>query len=123
MRLVLDSDPKIHTIRRYGPGEIVVGAQVLHGACIVSATRLVAPWAAQSPSTLDEAQLAPLLELRPSVILLGAGAGELPAPRPLVMLLQRRGIGVESMGLGAACRTYNVLVHEGRAVVAGLFPF
>jgi uncharacterized protein len=122
MRLHLDSDPRIHTIRRYGPGEIVVGEQVLRGACIISATRVVADWTAASAATLDEAQLAPILELRPALILLGAREGTAPAPRALVVLLQRRGVGVESMTLGAACRTYNVLVHEGRAVVAGLFP-
>jgi uncharacterized protein len=122
MRLVLDSDPNIHTIRRYGPGEIVVGAQVLHGPCIVSATRLISDWAARSAATLDEAQLAPLLELRPAVVLLGVREGEPGAPRALLAALQRRGIGVETMTLGAACRTYNVLVHEGRAVVAALFP-
>jgi uncharacterized protein len=122
MRLHLDSDPKIHTIRRYGPGEIVVGEQVLRGACIVSATRVIADWAARSAATLDDAQLAPLLDLRPALILLGTREGQAPAPRALVAMLQRRGVGVESMTLGAACRTYNVLVHEGRAVVAGLFP-
>jgi len=122
MRLVLDSDPKIHTIRRYGQGEVHVGEQVLRGPCIVSATRIVADWAARSAATLDEAQLAPLLELRPAVILLGLRGGDAPPPRALVVQLQRRGVGIETMLLGAACRTYNVMVHEGRAVVAGLFP-
>ena len=122
MRLVLDSDPQIHTIQRYGPGEVVVGERVLRSACIVSASRVIDDWAARSAATLDEAQLAPLLALRPAVILLGAPEGQAPAPRALVGLLQRRGVGVECMTLGAACRTYNVLVHERRAVVAGLFP-
>jgi uncharacterized protein len=122
MRLVLDSDPKIHTIRSYAPGEIVVGEQVLRGPCVVSAAYLLAEWAARSAAALDESLLAPLLELRPSVILLGVLEGRPPAPRPLVATLQRRGVSVETMNLGAACRTYNVLAHEGRAVVAGLFP-
>lgn len=122
MRLVLDSDPKLHTIRRYGPGEVVVGDLVLRGPCIVSAARVVADWNARSAAALDEAQLAPLLELRPAVILLGVREGEPGAPRALIVSLQRRGIGVETMTLGAACRTYNVLVHEGRAAVAALFP-
>lgn len=122
MRLVLDTDPRILTIRSYAPGEIVVGEQVLRGPCVVSAAQLLADWGARAAATLDESLLAPLLELRPSVIVLGVLEGQLPAPRPLVVALQRRGVGVETMNLGAACRTYNVLVHEGRAVVAGLFP-
>jgi uncharacterized protein len=122
MRLILDSDPKLNTIRRYGPGEVVVGEQVLRGPCIISPARVIADWDARSAATLAEPQLAPLLELRPAVILLGVPEGEPGAPRSLIVSLQRRGVGVETMTLGAACRTYNVLVHEGRAAVAALFP-
>ena len=39
---LLDSDPKLNTIRRYGPGEVVVGEQVLHGPCIISPARVIA---------------------------------------------------------------------------------
>ncbi len=122
MRVVLDSDPSIHTIRGYEPGAIMVGSQVLRAPCIVSAAQVIPDWAARSAATLDEAQLAPLLALRPAVILIGTPEGEAGAPRALVAALQRRGIGVESMTLGAACRTYNVLVHEARPVAAALFP-
>ncbi len=122
VRLVLESDPRLYTIRRYAPGEIVVGDQVLHGPCIVSASRLVADWPAVSPDALDATTLAPLLKLEPVIILIGLLDTHGAPPRAMSVALQRRGIALESMNLGAACRTYNVLVHEGRAVVAGLFP-
>lgn len=122
MRLVLDTDPRIYTIRHYVEGQIVVGNQVLRGPCIVSAARLVANWQAVSPAKLDAATLAPLLELQPSIILLGVLAKHAPPPRSLVSDLQRRSIAIETMNLGAACRTYNVLVQDGRPVAAGLFP-
>jgi uncharacterized protein len=122
MRLVLDSDPHIHTIRQYAPGEIVIGDQVVRCACIVSAARLITDWAAVSAAELDDSTLAPLLELRPTLILLGLLETHAPPPRSIVNALQRRGIALEAMNLGAACRTYNVLVHDGRAVAAGLFP-
>lgn len=122
MRLALESDPRIYTIRRYGRGEIVVGDQVMPGPCIVSASRLVADWPAATPAALNAAALAPLLALEPTIILIGMLETHAPSPREVVTALQRRGIALESMNLGAACRTYNVLVHEGRAVVAGLFP-
>ena len=122
MRLVLDSDPRIYTIRQYAAGSIVVGDQVLQRACIVSAERLVADWSPASPAELDDAALAALLVLQPSIILLGTLQSHAPPPRSLVSGLQRRGIAVETMNLGAACRTYNVLVQDRRPVVAGLFP-
>jgi uncharacterized protein len=122
MRLVLDNDPRIYTIRQYTQGEVVVGDQVLRRPCIVSAARLVADWPAASPAELDAATLAPLLELQPSIILFGLLPSHAPPPRSIVSGLERRGIAVEAMSLGAACRTYNVLVHEGRPIAAGLFP-
>jgi uncharacterized protein len=122
MRLVLDTDPRIYTIRQYVDGQILVGNQVLRGPCIISTAHLVADWAAVSPAALDAATLAPLLELQPSIILLGVLARHAPPPRSLVSALQRRGIAIETMNLGAACRTYNVLVQDGRPVAAGLFP-
>jgi uncharacterized protein len=122
MQLVLDNDPRIYTIRQYAQGEIVVGDQVLRRPCIISAARLVADWPAASPAELDAQTLAPLLELQPSIILFGLLPSHTPPPRSILSGLQERGIAVEAMSLGAACRTYNVLVHEGRPIAAGLFP-
>jgi uncharacterized protein len=64
--------------------------------------------------------LQPLLQLRPRIVLIGAAAGGLRPPTALRNELAARGIALECMELGAACRTYNVLSQEGREVVAGL---
>ncbi|MDE2219019.1 MAG: Mth938-like domain-containing protein [Gammaproteobacteria bacterium] len=124
MRLVLDSDPQILTVRRYGPGEIEVAGQVLRAPCILSPARLIADWTASSAAELDEAALAPLLALRPTVLLIGSDAavegGALSGA--LRRSIEARGASLELMSLGAACRTYNVLAQERREVVAGLFP-
>jgi len=122
MRLVLDSDPTLHTVRGYGDGEVLVGERRLTAPCILSAARLIEEWSVRAPAQLDTAALAPLLELAPAIILLGYGEHHAPPPRAPLRELQRRGIATEVMNLGAACRTYNVLVHDGRAVVAALFP-
>jgi len=65
-----------------------------------------------------------LAAMQPEVVLLGSGAQlEFPG-RELTELLQQtfmgRGIGVEFMNNESACRTYNILMHEGRNVVAAL---
>jgi uncharacterized protein len=122
MRLVLDNEPGLITVRSYSPGEIAAGGQLLHSPCLLSAQRIVADWSARSVAGLGEADLAAVLALEPLVLLLGTDAsGERP-PLALRRQLEARGIAVETMGLGAACRTYNVLVQEYRPVVAGLFP-
>ena len=54
------------------------------------------------------------------VLILGTGTRQhFPAPKVQFALLER-GIGLEVMDTGAACRTYNILVSEGRDVVAAL---
>jgi uncharacterized protein len=122
MRLVLDIDPQVLTVRAYAPGEIDVAGQKIRAPCIVSAARLITDWAVASASALDMPALAPLLALHPNVVLIGADATDLAAGAPLRRMLEARGIALEFMNLGAACRTYNVLVQERREVVAGLFP-
>lgn len=122
MRLVLDSDPQILSVRSYARGEIDIGGQKLRAPCIVSGTRLITDWAVESAAALDLAALGPLLALRPSVVLIGTDGADVAASAALRRTLEARGVAFEVMNLGAACRTYNVLAQERREVVAGLFP-
>lgn len=122
MRLVLDTDPQILTVRGYARGEIDVAGQKIRAPCILSSARLITDWAVQSAAALDLAALEPLLALRPSVVLIGADAADVAAAGALRRALEVRGVAFEVMNLGAACRTFNVLAQERREVVAGLFP-
>lgn len=56
------------------------------------------------------------------VVLLGTGAHGEFFPPALRQTLKDKGLSVESMDTGAACRTYNVLMAEGRRVAAALLP-
>jgi uncharacterized protein len=55
------------------------------------------------------------------VVVIGTGAVSQFAPPAIRALLAQQGVGLEVMELGAACRTYNVLVQEQRRVAAALF--
>jgi len=122
MRLALDSDPRLNLIRSYASGVITIGEQQLSAPFIVSPTRLVVDWAVTGFEELTERSLEPLLSFGASIVLIGAGDQQPPPSRALRAQFRARGIGLECMNLGAACRTYNVLASEGRDVVAGLFP-
>jgi uncharacterized protein len=122
MRLVLDTDPEILTVRRYAPGEIEIAGQTLRGPCIISPQQLISNWPATSIATLNLLQLEPLLAFKPAIVIVGSDALDVRAPLSLRRLLEERGIALEVMNLGAACRTYNVLAQELRSVVAGLIP-
>ena len=85
------------------------------------ADALILQWA---PATVDDLQvshLGPIFELRPELVLIGTGARQRFAPADICSAFAARGIGIESMDLGAACRTFNILVQEERRVAAALF--
>jgi uncharacterized protein len=86
----------------------------------VSAGRIVTDWPASSIEELTADHLAAILELKPEIAVIGSGATfKFPDPARLAPLHQAR-IGVEVMDTPAACRTYNILLGEGRNVVAAL---
>jgi uncharacterized protein len=73
-------------------------------------------------ATLSPADLDPIWALQPQVVLLGTGLRQRFPSAALRLAFAERQVALEPMDLGAACRTYNVLVQEDRAVVALLFP-
>ena len=122
MRLALDSDSRIHLVRRYGGGQILIGEQLIARPCIVTRQRLVLDWEVGRFDELSEAQLEPLFAFGAEIVLIGSGEKQPYPNAQLRALLRGRGSALEYMSLGAACRTYNILASEQRVVVAGLFP-
>ena len=85
---------------------------------------LIAPewWRPLEAETLDEAVLAPLLELKPEFLILGTGATLVrPAPA-LARAIEAQGVGIEAMDSRAAARAWGVLRAEGRWIAAALLP-
>jgi uncharacterized protein len=78
----------------------------------------VAQFADFAPETIED--LLAQSSQRVGILLIGTGRSMLPLPRALRQLCQEAGIAVEPMDTGAACRTYNVLLTEERAVAAAL---
>jgi uncharacterized protein len=109
-----------HFIEGYGEGRIVVDGRGYAESLIVSPERIIPSWGPASAADLREDHLTPLLELSPQVVVIGTGQRQVfPDPR-LYFSLVAQGVGVEIMDTGAACRTYNILMAEGRRVAAGL---
>lgn len=121
MKFTLDAREGINLIRGYKPGEVRVGEQVLHGNCIVTADALITDWNAPDPEHLEASHLEVIFELRPELVLLGTGSTQRFPPAAVRNAFFSRRIGLETMDLGAACRTYNILVQEERKVAAALF--
>jgi uncharacterized protein len=106
-------------IRRYGADFILVGERELRTSCIVSPTQIEA-WTPRSVDEMTPESLETLFALKPEVVVLSTGATQKFPRAALRAEFATRKIGLEVMEIGAACRTYNVLVGEERKVVAAV---
>ena len=100
----------------YGPGFFRVGKQVMEGPVLVTVERATA-WGG-----LDDIAALEALAGQVDVIFLGMGSDIAHAPAGLRNRIEALGMGVEVMNTPAACRTYNVLLSEGRRVAAAVLP-
>ncbi|HUF73080.1 MAG TPA: MTH938/NDUFAF3 family protein [Gammaproteobacteria bacterium] len=107
-------------IRAWEPGRIRIGERWLTGNLIVSAETIVSDWTLRDRGRITVEDLMPALELGPEVVIVGAGLAAVSPDFDLMRELAELAVGLEYMQTQAACRTYNVLVHEGRRVAAAL---
>ena len=100
----------------YGPGFFRVAGRVVKGPICLGPTGLY-DW--QGYDNLD-----PLMALAEGVdvIFVGTGAEIAFLPKPMRQSLENASFGVEPMSSPAACRTYNVLLSEGRRVALAALP-
>ena len=108
-----------HTIQSYDEHKLQIDSIVYDSSLIVSKEEIISDLAIKHIQEINDEYLQKLLQYQPEVILIGHNAlGHFPSPA-LVSQLATKRIGMECMSIGAACRTYNVLLSEHRKVVAG----
>lgn len=103
-------------IEGYGPGFFRIGGQRLEGACLIS------PWGAGAWGGLEDTETPLALKGRIDVLFVGMGGDVAHAPKAFRDTMEAAGMGVEVMSSPAACRTYNVLLSEGRRIAVLLLP-
>ena len=116
MRLTEITYDAARPIEGYGPGFFRIGGTVLHGPCLIS------PWSAQGWGGLEDTAMILTLADRIDVLFVGMGAEVAHVPKGFRDVVEAAGIGVEVMNSPAACRTYNVLLSEGRRIAVALLP-
>lgn len=119
MKIHLDTGAGKHLIRAYEVGHVQID-QTRYNHSVLVLPDSVQPWAPDSFAELTAVHLEKLASLKPEIVLLGTGSRlRFPATSWLARLMSMH-IGIECMDTGAACRTYNLLMSEGRLVVAAL---
>ena len=112
--------PAANIVTGTGPGWVRVGSDEYRESVILLPDTVIKGWAPAGADALTADDFAALLAHKPEIVLLGTGATQrFLHPRLLAPLTDAR-VGVETMDTRAACRTFNILVAEGRRVLAAL---
>lgn len=120
MKFTLDQTGRLNAVDAHAPGEVRISGRMLASSIIVTADRLLEDWPVRDVAALSAGLLEAALDLGPEILILGTGERQVfPEPR-LFAAVAARGVGFEVMDNGAACRTYNVLLSEGRNVALAL---
>jgi uncharacterized protein len=120
--LKLQSDPHsgANTITGYGDGYVEINKTPYAHAVVLSSDGAISEWSASAFEDLNTSHFSQLVDLKPELILIGTGSHQrFPKPELLKALIDAK-IGFEIMDSQAACRTYNILVGEGRQVLLAL---
>lgn len=120
MKFQPESTNGVNVVSRQEAGSVWVGGVPFQHSLLLPWTGTPQDWAVARFEDLRAEHFERIAALQPEVVIFGSGPRiRFPHPSLIRALIECR-IGVETMDTAAACRTYNVLVTEGRSVAAAL---
>lgn len=120
MKLHLTTTENSNLITGYGADFVEINRQRYTSNLIVMTDKLLLDWQAPDFMSLTTGHFVQIIELKPEVVLLGTGEKHQFLHPKIIQSLTENSIPLECMTTAAACRTYNILMSEGRNVVAAL---
>ena len=120
MKLHLTSAENNYLITACGTQFVEVNKQQFTSSLLVMPQQLINDWGVANFAELNEAHLEKIAAFNPEVVLLGTGEKHQFLHPNITKSLMVKGIPLECMTTAAACRTYNILMSEGRNVLAAL---
>jgi len=121
MKFAEDHNSARYKISAYDDDSIAINGELHNSSLVLSPMELITDWAPHIYSQLEVDHLDIFYKLKAEIIILGTGAKQIFPQTPILRRLAEGKIGYEVMDTPAACRTFNILMAEGRNVVAGLF--
>jgi uncharacterized protein len=121
MKIELDSTTtNPNRISSYEQGSIQISNERFVNSFIITPSIVIRNWPPQTFADIASHHLEQILEIKPELILLGTGRQQHFLESDLFLNVAKLNIGFEVMDTGAACRSYNILLEEGRNVAAAL---
>ena len=122
MKIELDRDISgSNIIISYSDDSFKLKDKSIKSNIIISKDRLIENYPVNDYRNLAPQHLDQIISWQPEIILLGTGKQPSFPDLDLITYVTSKNIGLEIMDTGAACRSYNLLINEGRNVVACLF--
>ena len=106
----------LNSVTAYGSGYVAVNGRILDKSFILTPGQLVEDWNLTNIGEVNEGQIDHFKALDCNIVLLGTGATQCFPDKKFLSAFLALGIGIEVMDSFAACRTYNILMAEGRTV-------
>jgi uncharacterized protein len=117
----LHTDPRTgNTVTAHGEGYIAINGERYSGSLIVQPDAIDTEWQVAGIASLSVAHMERLLATGADILILGTGKRQQFPPLALLKPVMTAGRTVDVMDTAAACRTYNILMSEGRTVAAAL---
>ena len=120
MKFAQDSQEDGYVITAYDDNSVSINGKTFSQSLVVAGTRLHEHWDIEDIELLTSSHIELVLSFQPELIIIGTGNNLVFPAVEIYSGIIEYGIGVDFMDTGAACRTYNILMSEGREVVAGL---
>ena len=121
MKFAEDHNSSKYKITGYESAGVQINGLIHSQAFVLSPMELINDWQPQDLASLKVEHFDALYNMKPEVIILGTGEKQIFPDREILKYLVQKRIGYEIMDTQAACRTFNIIMAEGRNVVAGMF--
>ena len=109
-----------HAIQSYSLEQIIINNETYEDNLLITHDTIITDWTNKKISDLYIGDIQSLLNIKPEILIIGHEDKNLLPNFELMQALSKNNIGFEFMTIGAACRTFNVLLSEERRAVLGL---
>ncbi len=116
MKFHTDDDGGFNRITAYGESSIAVNSICYRKSLVVLQNHIIEDWPVCSVKELRSEHMRPVLSHSPQIVILGTGPQPVMCHGEWMRALVEASVGFEIMSTAAACRTYNIVAAEGRAV-------
>ena len=119
MELTLDPNKPKNFIRNYENNKLYIGKTIFSHNLLIS-DKSIGKWVVNDTSNLVNDDMKDILLFKPEIIIIGTGESQIIPSNEIINFIHDKKIGLEFMITESACKTFNLLISEGRKVVAGL---